>query len=307
MEDKTIHVDNPDQYLIQQKPDFTDHRKKIQGWLYYKSIIWGGHRYDYYKIIPSKKTDATILKTYFSEDEIKSKKKKLSALLKKVENKKWIPIDRLYIKTQFGTIKNEEIIDKINLDISKKEDRLLFEQRNNYQDGDLGPIYGNSFTNFGGTYKSNDGFNQVEYLINELKNNKYSRRALINLWDPKVMTTDKVKLPTCHYSFQVLVGENNNLTGILTQRSGDWLPGVSANVYFYSAFLYMIAQQTGYVPYELVHNVADAHVYVNQIDAAKEYLSRGDYKSPKLMLNKASSIFDYKMNDFNFGKIHKFI
>lgn len=132
MEDKTIHVDNPDQYLIQQKPDFTDHRKKIQGWLYYKSIIWGGHRYDYYKIIPSKKTDATILKTYFSEDEIKSKKKKLSALLKKVENKKWIPIDRLYIKTQFGTIKNEEIIDKINLDISKKEDRLLFEQRNNY-------------------------------------------------------------------------------------------------------------------------------------------------------------------------------
>jgi thymidylate synthase len=174
-----------------------------------------------------------------------------------------------------------------------------FEQRNNYQDGDLGPIYGNSFTNFGGTYKSNDGFNQVEYLINELKNNKYSRRALINLWDPKVMTTDKVKLPTCHYSFQVLVGENNNLTGILTQRSGDWLPGVSANVYFYSAFLYMIAQQTGYVPYELVHNVADAHVYVNQIDAAKEYLSRGDYKSPKLMLNKASSIFDYKMNDFN--------
>lgn len=174
-----------------------------------------------------------------------------------------------------------------------------FEIRNNYSDGDLGPIYGNSFTNFGGTYKSNNGFNQIDYLINELKNNKYSRRALINLWDPNVMTTDKVKLPTCHYSFQVLVGNDDKLTGILTQRSGDWLPGISANVYFYSAFLYMIAQQTGYKPYELVHNIADAHVYVNQIDAAKEYLSRKEIDSPRLILNKSDSIYNYKISDFD--------
>lgn len=173
-----------------------------------------------------------------------------------------------------------------------------FEQQNGYDDGDLGPIYGNSFTNYGGTYKSNDGFNQVEYLINEIKVNKYSRRALINLWDPRVMTTSKVKLPTCHYSWQVLVDDKDRLTGILTQRSGDWLPGVSANCYFYSAFLYMIGQQTGFKPYELVHNVADAHVYVNQVDAAKEYLLRPQLPSPKLKLNKAKDIFSYSLDDF---------
>lgn len=175
-----------------------------------------------------------------------------------------------------------------------------FEKRNNYVDGDLGPIYGHSFRHFGGEYKlDNDGFDQVSYLIDELKTNKYSRRALINLWDPTVMTSDKVKLPTCHYAFQVLVDDEDRLTGILTQRSGDWLPGVSANVYFYSAFLYMIAQQTDLKPYELVHHVADAHVYVNQIDAAKEYLSAQKYDAPKLVLNKRESIFDYQVSDFN--------
>lgn len=172
-----------------------------------------------------------------------------------------------------------------------------FEIRNNYQDGDLGPIYGHSFRNFGGPYKGS-GFDQISYVISELKTNKYSRRALINLWDPSVMTTDKVKLPTCHYSFQLLVGENDQLTGVLTQRSGDWLPGVSANIFFYSAFLYMIAQQTNLKPYQLIHNVADAHLYVDQIDAAKEYLSRPIIDSPKLILNKKPDIFSYTLDDF---------
>lgn len=183
-----------------------------------------------------------------------------------------------------------------------------FEEKNNYEDGALGPTYGHSFRNFGGDYPikgrmythdpSLTGFDQVLYLINELKKNKYSRRALINLWDPRVMTTDKVRLPTCHFVFQVLVDDKDRLTGILTQRSGDWLPGVSANVYFYSAFLYMIAQQLGFTPYELVHNVADAHVYVDQIPAAKEYLTRPERPSPTLELQKAKDIFSYSLSDF---------
>lgn len=183
-----------------------------------------------------------------------------------------------------------------------------FETRNGYEDGELGPIYGHSFRHFGGDYKVNsygfknvkynNGFDQVSYLINELKANKFSRRALINLWDPRVMTTDKVKLPTCHYAFQILVDNEDRMTGILTQRSGDWLPGVSANVFFYSAFLYMIGQQTGFTPYELVHNVGSAHVYVNQIDAAKEYLERPSIDSPRLNLKWAKDIFSYELDNF---------
>ncbi len=173
-----------------------------------------------------------------------------------------------------------------------------FEKRNGYSSGELGPIYGWSFRNFGGDYNKTNGFDQVSYLINELKENKFSRRALINLWDPNVMTTDKVKLPTCHYSFQVVVDNENRLTGILTQRSGDWLPGVSANVYFYSAFLYMIGQQIGLIPYELVHNVADSHIYINQLDAANEYLTRPEINAPTLKLKPAKDIFSYTVDDF---------
>lgn len=173
-----------------------------------------------------------------------------------------------------------------------------FENRNKYEDGDLGPIYGHSFRNFGGEYKKNNGFDQVSYLMNELKTNKYSRRALINLWNPEVMATDKVKLPCCHYSFQILVDEQDRMTGILTQRSGDFPVGIPANIYFYSAFLYMIGQQLGYKPYELVHNIADAHIYENQIDAVKEYLRRKERPAPKLKLQKANSIFDYRVENF---------
>jgi len=177
-----------------------------------------------------------------------------------------------------------------------------FEKRNGYDAGELGPIYGWSFRHFGAPYSSRKGpaggADQVQYIIDELNRDRFSRRALINLWDPNVMTTDQVKLPTCHYSFQVLLDTQDRLTGILTQRSGDWLPGVSANIYFYSALMYMFAQQLNATPYELIHNVADAHVYVNQFDAAREYLSRPAIDSPKLILNKAKSIFDYKLEDF---------
>ena len=177
-----------------------------------------------------------------------------------------------------------------------------FDQENGYNDGELGPIYGFQFRHFGGDYNLRnsdpEGVDQVRYIINELKTNKYSRRIIINLWNPIDVLTNKVKLPPCHYSFQIIVDSHDRLTGILTQRSGDWLLGVSANIFFYSAFLYMIGQQTGLTPFELVHNVSDSHVYVNQLDAANEYLKRPEIDSPRLILRKAKDIFSYTLDDF---------
>lgn len=199
---------------------------------------------------------------------------------------------------------NVEHLEKMGSKIWSAWKDKSFEERNNYSSGELGPIYGWSFRHFGGDYnlrnedKFDNGFDQVSYVINELKSNKYSRRILINLWDPRVMTSDKVRLPCCHYSFQLLVDDKDRLTGILTQRSGDWLPGVSANVFFYSAFLYMIGQQVGLKPYELIHNVSEAHVYVNQIDAALQYLKRPEIDAPTLELNNVKDIFGYKLEDF---------
>ena len=178
-----------------------------------------------------------------------------------------------------------------------------FEKRNNYNDGEFGPIYGWSFRHFGGDYskrhlKDQNGFDQINYIVNELRTNKMSRRLLINLWDPNVMTSDKVRLPCCHYSFQLSVDNNDNLSGMLTQRSCDLPVGSPANIYFYSALIYMFAQQCNLNPYELIYSCADAHIYVNQINAVEEYLSRPNIDSPKLSLNKANDIYSYKLEDF---------
>lgn len=175
-----------------------------------------------------------------------------------------------------------------------------FEEKNNYQDGELGPIYGWQFRHFGGDYSKrhseNTGFDQVTNIINQIKLDKSSRRLMINLWNPNDMFSDKVRLPCCHYAINFLI-ENNNLTGILHQRSGDVLPGISANIMFYSAFIYMIAQQTGLKPYQLVHNIDNAHIYVNQIEAAKLYLNKPIIDSPQLILHNKPSIFNYTVQD----------
>lgn len=193
-----------------------------------------------------------------------------------------------------------------------------FEKVNGFAEGSLGPIYGFQLRHFGGYYgngiggktgtqndyilsnnydQSTDeiidvykvksygsgGIDQFKYMINELKTNPDSRRNLFSLWNP--VQLNQMRLPPCHYSFQVFTNENK-LSGMLTQRSNDFPVGVLANVQFYSALIYLLALECGYEPYEFVHNAADAHIYVNQIPAVEEYLARKKPDSPQLSIKK---------------------
>ncbi|MFA5600889.1 MAG: thymidylate synthase [Phenylobacterium sp.] len=172
-----------------------------------------------------------------------------------------------------------------------------FEAARGYPEGDLGPIYGFQMRHFNGDYKTKTGgFDQLQYLINEIKNNPSSRRMLVSYWNPSQIF-DAV-LPPCHYSFQVYIDGDGYMSGMLTQRSADFPIGVPANIQFYSAFIYMLAQQTGYKPYEFIHTTADSHIYINQVEAVEEYLGRIEIESPELSLNKADDIFSYKVEDF---------
>lgn len=201
-----------------------------------------------------------------------------------------------------------------------------FELKNNYIDGEFGPIYGWQLRHFGAdykfredfenyklNYKSDDsygawfayeerkksmGFDQVSYIVDQLKNNKTSRRILFSLWNPPDVNSDSVILPPCHYSFILNVDNNDNLSGMLVQRSMDIVAGGWANIIWYSAFIYMLAQQCNLKPKELIVSVGDCHVYSNQINAAKEYLSRPEIAQPTLKINQAKDIFSYKVEDF---------
>lgn len=139
------------------------------------------------------------------------------------------------------------------------------------------------------------GFDQLKHMVNTLKNDPNSRRNLFSLWNPAEM--GKMRLPACAWSLQVSV-DGDKLSGLLTQRSGDYPVGIPANILSYSALIYMLAQQCNLRPDELVHNVADAHIYENQIEAVEEYLARPKRDSPKFILKNAPSIFEYTMDCF---------
>ncbi len=180
-----------------------------------------------------------------------------------------------------------------------------FEQGHRYIQGSLGPIYGFQLRHFGGAYVNGDttnsfygrnGFDQLQYILDLLKSDPSDRGILFSLWNPKDL--DEMRLRPCHYTYQVLVDDEGNLTGHLTQRSCDFPVGVPANIQFYSAFTIMLAQQCGFTPYEFIHEAVDAHIYWNQIDAVKQYLETPIVESPRLMLNKAPSMYEYKLDDF---------
>jgi thymidylate synthase len=161
-------------------------------------------------------------------------------------------------------------------------------------------------------YPKSKGFNQIDYVINTLRNNPKSRQACFTFWRPD--TNYKAILPACHafYSFNVSPDENGELKILnlhMFQRSNDWFVGVGCgNLLTGSVMTYMIAQQLGMKPGKLYHSGSHCHIYHNQListgqyelDPIREYLSRTDEPdSPKLILNKKSSIYDYTIEDFN--------
>mgnify|MGYP001280319720 CR=1 FL=1 len=143
------------------------------------------------------------------------------------------------------------------------------------------------------------GFDQLDWIVNRLKEDSSCRRMLFSLWNPQ--ETHRMKLPPCHYTYQVMVDDDGMLTGSLTQRSCDFPIGVPANIQFYSALTIMLAQQSGFTAKEFVHYTVDSHIYWDQIPAIEEYLSLPTFDCPSLTINKAESIYDYKLEDFQFS------
>lgn len=145
--------------------------------------------------------------------------------------------------------------------------------------GDIGHSYGFSFRHFGGDYQTcNDnyegvGFDQIKYVINEIKTNPNSRRLIISLWEPNFM--HKASLPPCLYNYQFYVS-NGQLSCMMTQRSSDLVLAGGWNVATGSLLTYIIGHYTNTVPKELIWNIGDAHIYNNNIDAAEELYNDKD-------------------------------
>jgi thymidylate synthase len=167
-------------------------------------------------------------------------------------------------------------------------------------EGELGPVYGHQFRNFGATQLpdgsyAHDGVDQLARLVQQIKENPNSRRLIVTGWNPK--EADLVELPPCHTLFQFYV-QDGELSCQLYQRSADIFLGVPFNIASYALLTHMVAQVCDLRPGEFVHTLGDAHLYRNHFEQARLQLTRTPRPLPRLRLNpERRDLFSFSYED----------
>ncbi len=221
---------------------------------------------------------------------------------------------RFYIHESGRILTKEEFINKI-----KTDDEFVGKW------GELGPVYGKQWRKWReGEYITplgidgpsiwQEGIDQIQNLINDLKTDPDSRRLMVNAWN--VAEIDEMTLPPCHYGFQVYTRDLSGLERwtlcknevdvddsdlyskldklniptraislIWNQRSVDSALGLPFNIASYALLLEILAKMVNMVPEELIGNLGDTHIYQNQIDGIKEQLGRSPYELPNLKIS----------------------
>lgn len=163
--------------------------------------------------------------------------------------------------------------------------------------GNLGPVYGHQWRHWGG--------DQIAQLIQNLKDDPYSRRHVVSAWN--VDDLPDMALAPCHCLFQFYVHppeygtEKPGLSCQLYQRSADLFLGVPFNIASYALLTHMIAQVCGYTAHSFVHSFGDCHLYNDHIDQANLQCSREPHPLPTLWLNpQVKMIDDFTFNDVKF-------
>jgi thymidylate synthase len=182
------------------------------------------------------------------------------------------------------------------------------------EEGDLGPVYGHQWRNFGAgdaraivkdspdllpTFERDghrptasgfwdNGVDQIAAIVKLLKNNPNSRRIILSGWNPKEAT--KVALPPCHTLTQFYVA-NGKLSAQMYQRSCDVFLGVPYNIASYALLTHMLAHVCGLEVGEYVHTFGDVHIYNNHLAQVEEQLTREPRPLPKLIVGPPGNAF----------------
>ena len=172
--------------------------------------------------------------------------------------------------------------------------------------GSIGKAYGYQL---GVKHKYKEGeFDQVDRVLFDLKNNPASRRIMTNIYN--FQDLHEMNLYPCAYSMTFNV-TGDTLNGILNQRSNDMLTANNWNVVQYAVLLIMLAQVSGLKAGELVHVIADAHIYDRHIPLVKEILAKPRHKAPKLIVDPTITNFydftvdSFELVDYEFEKLDK--
>ena len=175
------------------------------------------------------------------------------------------------------------------------------------EEGDLGPLYGAQWT----AWPTKDGgsINQIDYVVDCLRNKPDSRRILFHGWnveylpDEGVSPQENVKagrmaLPPCHLLYQFYVAEGI-LSAQLLIRSSDSFLGLPYNTASLAVLTMMLAQQCDLTPGEIIICTGDSHIYSKHLEQVQEQLGREPRPLPRLnILRRPDSIYDYRFEDF---------
>ena len=169
------------------------------------------------------------------------------------------------------------------------------------EDGSIGKAYGYQM---GVTYKFPHGeMDQLDNVLWQLRHTPYSRRIMTNLYNFGDLT--EMGLEPCAYSMTFNV-TGNKLNAILNQRSQDILAANNWNVVQYSVLVHMFAQVSGLEPGELVHVIADAHIYDRHVPIIQELIQRPQYPAPKFTLNpNIKDFYDFTVDDIKIEDYQK--
>ena len=185
----------------------------------------------------------------------------------------------LYEKDR-GDLKDKKTIWTLNANSEYWKDKANFF-------GDVGRIYGVQWRDF-------NGVDQIESLIEGIKNNPDGRRHILSAWNPAEL--DLMSLPPCHVFSQFFVS-NRKLSCQLYQRSCDMFLGVPFNISSYSLLLHLIAYECDLKVDEFILTLGDYHIYHEHFDQVEIQLKREPRKLPQLKFI-PKDIFSYQVNDF---------
>jgi thymidylate synthase len=169
------------------------------------------------------------------------------------------------------------------------------------KEDDCGAIYSHQMRHFGAEYincntdYNGKGFDQIQYVIDEIKNNPNSRRILFSMWNPTQLKD--MCLPPCHILYQFRC-YGDKLCLSMYQRSGDTMLGIPFNITSSCLLLYIIAKLTNKIPWKFIHSIGDNHIYMNHLEGAQGQIKRNYLPFPGFQFNKNKTF--QKIEDFTY-------
>lgn len=215
----------------------------------------------------------------------------LEFFIKGLSNKKWLQERGCHIWDSWC---NPEKIPYGHDDETKKRMK---------EEMDLGRIYGVQWRNWRKIIINEDSKSiniihkdQLQSVIDKLKTDPFDRRMIVSAWNP--VELDKMALPPCHYSFQVL-SDGKKIDLLWNQRSCDVPLGIPYNIASYGLLLKLIADTVGMMPGKLIGFLSDVHIYKNQLDGVYTQLKRQPRELPILEFNDSfTNLFEWKCDEF---------